>query len=106
MPAGAKTCKKLNSITNGEIKTLVMGTHASALPKRTLEEEPYNFVCQGEGPITISNLIDVIKNNKKEILKKFQDYGFRDKDKNIISNSKTKMFDNLDIHLPGQDWAF
>jgi hypothetical protein len=34
-----------------------MGTHASALPKRTLEEEPYDFVCQGEGPITISNLI-------------------------------------------------
>ena len=48
MPAGSKTCKKLNEITNGDIKTIVMGTHASALPKRTLEEEPYDFVCQGK----------------------------------------------------------
>ena len=105
MPAGAKTCKKLNTITNGEIKTLVMGTHASALPKRTLEEEPYDFVCQGEGPITISNLIDVIKNDKRDF-EKVPGLWFRDKDKNIVCNSKTKMFDNLDIHLPGQDWSF
>jgi hypothetical protein len=66
MPAGTKTCNKLKLIADGQIKTLVMGTHASALPKRTLEEEPYDFVCQGEGPITISNLIDAIKNNKKD----------------------------------------
>ncbi len=105
MPAGAKTCNKLKSITNGEIKTLVMGTHASALPKRTLEEEPYDFVCQGEGPITISNLINILKNNKKNF-DKVPGLWFRDKDKNIISNSKTKMFDNLDTHLPGQDWSF
>ena len=105
MPAGAKTCNKLNSITNREIKTLVMGTHASALPKRTLEEEPYDFVCQGEGPITISNLINVIKNNKKDY-DKVPGLWFKNKDKKIIANSKTKMFDNLDSDLPGQDWSF
>jgi radical SAM superfamily enzyme YgiQ (UPF0313 family) len=105
MPAGAKTCNKLNSISSNEIKTLVMGTHASALPKRTLEEEPYDFVCQGEGPITISNLINIIKNNKKDY-DKVPGLWFRDKDKNIIANYKTKMFDNLDLHLPGQDWSF
>ena len=88
MPAGAKTCNKLNSITNREIKTLVMGTHASALPKRTLEEEPYDFVCQGEGPITISNLINVIKNNKKDY-DKVPGLWFRDKHNNIVTNSKT-----------------
>ena len=105
MPAGAKTCNKLNEITNGEIKTIVMGTHASALPKRTLEEEPYDFVCQGEGPITIANLIDNIKNNKNDY-NKIPGLWYLDKDKNIQSNIQSKMFDDLDLHLPGQDWNY
>ena len=53
MPAGSKTVKILNEKSNDEIKTIIIGTHASALPKRTLEEEPYTFVCQGEGPQTL-----------------------------------------------------
>ena len=61
MPGGKKTCKKLKELTSGSIKTLVVGTHASSLPERTLKEEPYDFVCQGEGPITIANLIDHLK---------------------------------------------
>ena len=40
MPGGKKTCLKLNEITSNEIKSIVIGTHASALPKKTLEEEP------------------------------------------------------------------
>ncbi len=105
MPAGSKTCNMLNLITSKEIKTLVMGTHASALPKRTLEEEPYDFVCQGEGPLTISNLIEIIKGNKKDY-SKIPGLWYRDKDDHIKSNIRTKMFDNLDLHLPGQDWNF
>ena len=49
-PEGRKTCDELNNLSSNSIKTIVVGTHASALPKKTLEEEPYNFVCQGEGP--------------------------------------------------------
>ena len=62
MPAGAKTAKIVNDLTDQSIKSVVIGTHASALSKRTLEEEPYDFVCQGEGPLTIEGLIDHIKN--------------------------------------------
>jgi len=105
MPGGAKTCKLLNKITSGSIKTIIMGTHASALPKRTLEEEPYDFVCQGEGPITIFNLILEIKNNK-ENYEKIPGLWYRDKDNDIKSNVKSKMFDNLDKDLPGQNWNF
>ena len=105
MPAGSKTCKKLNEITNGDIKTIVMGTHASALPKRTLEEEPYDFVCQGEGPITISYLLEKIKNNENDY-SKIPGLWYRDKDNYIKSNIKSKMFNDLDTNLPGQDWKF
>ena len=80
---------KLIQITQGDIKTLVMGTHASALPRRTLEEEPYDFVCQGEGPITISNLIDKIKNHKDDY-SKIPGLWYRDKDNEVRSNIKSK----------------
>ena len=64
MPGGRKTCLKLNKLSSNTIKTIVVGTHASALPKKTLDEEPYDFVCQGEGPITITKLIDHLKDNR------------------------------------------
>ena len=51
MPAGRKVCELLHAIC--DVPTLVMGTHPSALPERTLLEEPYTYVCQGEGPVTI-----------------------------------------------------
>ena len=56
MPAGRKTVKLVNEETSCELKSIVIGTHASALPQRTLKDEPYTFVCQGEGPLTIEGL--------------------------------------------------
>ena len=32
---------------------LIVGGHVSALPDRTLREEPVDYVCNGEGPVTI-----------------------------------------------------
>jgi anaerobic magnesium-protoporphyrin IX monomethyl ester cyclase len=37
---------------------LMLGNHPSALPVRTLEEEPVDFVCDGEGPLTIQGLLE------------------------------------------------
>ena len=34
MPGGKKTCIKLNEISSGDIKTIVIGTHASAFQKK------------------------------------------------------------------------
>ena len=103
MPAGRKTCDKLNSLSSNSIKTIVVGTHASALPKKTLEEEPYDFVCQGEGPITIVKLIEHIK-NKKNKLEDIESLWYWDKDNNVKSNKRASMFENLDQNLPGQAW--
>jgi radical SAM superfamily enzyme YgiQ (UPF0313 family) len=43
------------------VRTLVLGTHASALPARTLAEGPWTYVCQGEGPDTIAGLLAVLQ---------------------------------------------
>ena len=103
MPGGKKTCDKLNKLSSKQIKTIVVGTHASALPKKTLEEEPYDFVCQGEGPITIIKLIDHIKNSKTR-LEDIPGLWYYDQDKNIKSNKTASMFSYLDRDLPGQAW--
>ena len=103
MPAGKKTCDKLNNLSSNIIKTIVVGTHASALPKKTLEEEPYNFVCQGEGPVTIEKLIEHIIKNKTR-LEDIPGLWYWDKNKNIKSNKRAPMFENLDQNLKGQAW--
>ena len=103
MPGGKKTCLNLNRLSSNIIKTLVIGTHASALPEKTLREEPYNFVCQGEGPITIVKLIEHINNGKNK-LEDIPGLWYWDKDKNLKSNKPASMFENLDQDLPGQTW--
>ena len=103
MPAGKKTCDKLNNLSSNIIKTIVVGTHASALPKKTLEEEPYNFVCQGEGPVTIEKLIEHITKSKTR-LEDIPGLWYWDKNKNIKSNKRAPMFENLDEDLKGQAW--
>lgn len=40
-----------------DCKVLLIGGHCSALPERTLTEEKTDFVCQGEGPYTITSLL-------------------------------------------------
>ena len=40
-----------------EQSVLLVGGHVAALPERTMEEEDVDFVCSGEGPITLLELI-------------------------------------------------
>ncbi len=102
MPASNKTAKILNDISNNEIKTIIVGTHPSALPKRTLEEEPYTYVCQGEGPITIKYLIDYF-NGKINDIKKIPGLWYN-KENQIHNNKPAAIIENLDEDLNGQAW--
>jgi radical SAM superfamily enzyme YgiQ (UPF0313 family) len=45
---------------------MLMGLHPSALPERTIIEEPVDFLCQGEGFHTISKLLDALQNNAED----------------------------------------
>lgn len=42
-------------------KKIIVGHHASALPERTLMEEPVDYVCDGEGPLTLLGLLNGAK---------------------------------------------
>lgn len=84
MTAGRDVCKHLS----GLLRTAVMGTHASALPQKTLDEEPYDFVIAGEGPKGVLSLL--LKMSLSDSL-----------DRCIIKSEKIL---DLDKDLPRQAW--
>lgn len=55
--AYAKAIKEVSPMT----PIIMSGTHPAALPEKTLREEPIDFVCGGEGPITVHELLQAIQ---------------------------------------------
>ncbi len=100
MPGGRKVCAMVNAMS--DLPTIVMGTHASALPERTLREEPYTYVCQGEGPYTILGLLESLKFGKTKI---GEVPGLWHTDRGLRTFSPPAInVKNLDGELPRQAW--
>ncbi len=66
MPAGRRVCKLVDEAAT-ELPTLVIGTHPSALPQQTLREEPYRYVCEGEGPYTVVGLLNALRSGGQDL---------------------------------------
>jgi anaerobic magnesium-protoporphyrin IX monomethyl ester cyclase len=101
MPAGREVCVRVQERVP-QLNTLVMGTHASALPARTLSEEPYKFVCCGEGPETVCQLVGMLKAGSQQFSRVpglwYWSEGV------IYSSPNADNLENLDLHVPGQAW--
>lgn len=85
------------------VKTLVAGLHPSALPRRTMEEEETDFVCEGEGFYTIAELLEIFK--RDTAAKEFNIKGlWYRKDGEIISNERVPLIKDIDRELPYVSW--
>ncbi len=62
MPAASVTCTAIKKLLP-DTKILMTGTHPAALPEQTLREEDVDFVCSGEGPETIFQVMENLNNN-------------------------------------------
>jgi radical SAM superfamily enzyme YgiQ (UPF0313 family) len=60
MPAAGAICTALKRCAPN-LRTLLVGGHVAALPERTLREEDADFVCSGEGPYTVVELLEALK---------------------------------------------
>jgi radical SAM superfamily enzyme YgiQ (UPF0313 family) len=86
-----------------EIKTIILGGHVSALPVRTLQEEDVDFACNGEGPVTVDQLLHQLKVETP-------DYGavqglvWRDEEGSIQNNISAPLIKDLDKDLHGNIW--
>jgi anaerobic magnesium-protoporphyrin IX monomethyl ester cyclase len=84
-----------------EIKTMLYGLHPSALPERTLEESPVDFVCQGEGFVTLPETIRALKQKEKDGYK-IEGLWYKSKGK-TVANPRPQMLNDLDS-LPRPAW--
>lgn len=89
--------------SNASVPVMMTGTHPSALPQRTLEEESVDFVVDLEGPVTIYKTYKALVagvNNFSDI----PSLWWRDGDKIIPPKSAEPLLDNLDHEMPGIAW--
>jgi anaerobic magnesium-protoporphyrin IX monomethyl ester cyclase len=60
MTAAGLICASIKR-NNPECRVLLVGGHVAALPERTLQEEAADFICSGEGPHTLLELLEALK---------------------------------------------
>jgi radical SAM superfamily enzyme YgiQ (UPF0313 family) len=84
--------------------TLIVGGHVSALPERTLREEAVDFVCEGEGPRTVEQLLHALKAGGGGELERVEGLWYRDADGEIRHTRPARNLDDLDRDLPGIAW--
>jgi anaerobic magnesium-protoporphyrin IX monomethyl ester cyclase len=59
MAAAGPTCRAIKARVP-EQRIVMVGGHVAALPERTLREEAVDFVCNGEGPVTVHQLLEAL----------------------------------------------
>lgn len=82
---------------NSDRKLVVVGGHVSALPVRTLEEEPIDFAVVGEGPVTLRGLLEGLA------LTMIPGLVWRRDDGQIVVNRRAESLD-LVTDLVNQGW--
>lgn len=89
------------------MKILMTGTHPAALPERTLREEPIDYVCGGEGPQTIAQLVECLKAHAEGIFKVPDLYywGGAGAGRVVMHNPPAPLLKNLDEEMPSADWS-
>ncbi len=102
MPPAGALCTALKQKAP-QLKTLLVGGHVAALPERTLREEDADFVCGGEGPCTILELLQALKSSQPDDYSKVRGLWYRD-GQAIKSNFPAPLVKDLDQEMPGVAW--
>lgn len=85
-----------------QIPILMTGGHPSALPERTLAEEPVDWVCKGEGPATVVQLLRALSGARPDFAQ-VQGLVWRDGGA-IRVNPSAPLIADLDADLHGNVW--
>ncbi|EAH6868282.1 radical SAM protein [Campylobacter lari] len=82
-------------------KIVVLGLHPSALPRQTLESGFFDYVIEGEGPVSLEKLISY-QYNKISIEDVDGLWYYRNDI--IYSNKRASLIKNLDEYMPIANW--
>ncbi|NQV55724.1 MAG: radical SAM protein [Rhodospirillales bacterium] len=84
-------------------KVMMTGTHPSALPLLTMEEEAVDFVCDLEGPVTILKTFQAVAARKNDY-SNIPSLWWRDGAKIMPPRSAEPLIIDLDEEMPGIAW--
>ena len=84
------------------VPTAILGGHPSALPERTLREEPVDFVVEGEGPYTLAALLDALKAGSS--VEKVPGLWWKDAEGRRFQNAPAPLVKDLDGEMPRVAW--
>lgn len=99
MPAARRTCQAVKA-ADPQQRILLAGGHVAALPRRTLEEEPADFVAAGEGLWTIVELAAALKHSAHGDFSRVRGLWYR-QDGHIRSTPAAPLVSDLDDQLAG-----
>lgn len=99
MTNAGRICTAIKEVC--DCKIALGGLHPSALPKITIEEESVDFVIEGEGPITILELLNTLKKRNTDFSKV---PGLWYYDQGLKSNPRPKIIQDLNLFLPLGAW--
>lgn len=101
MPTARAVCKAVKE-QDPQLKILLVGGHVAALPERTLREETADFVCGGEGPYTLLDLLQAGEEDHPDY-SQVRDLWYWD-GKIIRSSPSAPLVKDLDTEMPGIAW--
>ncbi|MGB0683274.1 MAG: B12-binding domain-containing radical SAM protein [Magnetovibrionaceae bacterium] len=85
-----------------DLPILIIGGHVSALPERTLREEPVTFACKGEGPETAHRLLVELSSEEPDFSAVPGLVWFDGEEPKI--NASAPLTQDLDADLHGNVW--
>jgi radical SAM superfamily enzyme YgiQ (UPF0313 family) len=100
MVSATETCYAIKRLQPYR-QVIILGGHVSALPERTLEETSVDYACNGEGPITVHELMTALFSGKS--LQDVPGLVWRDAGK-IRNNPPAPLIKDLDADLHGNVW--
>ena len=98
MTAAGRICSAIKQ-ANPLQKVILVGGHAAALSERTLREEEADFVCNGEGPVTLWELLQALTSDRPQELGEVRGLWYRENGA-ICSNLPAPLVQNLDAEMP------
>lgn len=104
MPAAREVAQAIKLRDPNQI-IIMMGNHPSALPQRTLKEEPIDYVIDGEGPVTLDGLLKLMTGKEDAApLHEIPGLVWWGYDRKTVSCNPLASLLDLDKNLHGRAW--
>jgi len=100
MTVAGAICRALGAAGAGRVA--IGGLHPSALPERTLREEPVDFVVEGEGPDSLLALLEELAAPAPDFAR-VPGLWYRDGER-LLSTPRAPLITDLDSYLPIAAW--